>query len=132
MVKQSSLTEKTGKLPDMRDLEIKQDDPDSDEEITEAKKRAPSTGGFDDDEEIAEKKPLEKSVETPVEEPVVSGEADTAKPVEPTSTMSAAVTPVTGSSSFPSSEGNTDHTKEVSTRIVLLVSDISLIDLVIR
>jgi coronin-1B/1C/6 len=70
-VKQSSITEKTGKLPDLRDLEIKQDDPDSDEEITEAKKRAPSTGGFDDEEEVAEAKPAEKAVEvsSPAAEP---------------------------------------------------------------
>lgn len=117
-VRQSSLTEKTGKLPDMRDLEIKQDDPDSDEEITEAKKRAPSTGGFDDDEDdVIEKKSVEKSqepVEKSIEEPAVSGEADMPKPEEPTAIMSAAVSPVTGSPSVPTSEGNTDLTKEVS------------------
>jgi hypothetical protein len=62
-VKQTSVTEMTGKLPNMQDLEIKQDDPDSDEEITEAKKRAPSTGGFDDDDEVVEAKPVEKTVE---------------------------------------------------------------------
>lgn len=53
----------TGKLPNMQDLEIKQDEPDSDEEITEAKKRAPSTGGFDDDDEVVAAKPVEKTVE---------------------------------------------------------------------
>lgn len=62
-VKQTSITEKTGKLPDLRDLEIKQDDPDSDEEITEAKKRAPSAGGFDDDEDFVDVKPVEKTRE---------------------------------------------------------------------
>ncbi|KAJ9118328.1 hypothetical protein QFC22_004241 [Naganishia vaughanmartiniae] len=123
-VKQSSVTEKTGKLPDMRDLEIKQDDPDSDEEITEAKKRAPSTGGFDDDEEeVADKKSVEKSMGEPAEKPVeksteesaASVETDNAKPEEPTATTFAEVSPVTGSSSFPSSEDNADNTKEVST-----------------
>lgn len=75
-VKQTSITEKTGKLPDLRDLEIKQDDPDSDEEITEAKKRAPSTGGFDDDEDFVDVKPVEKTKEetAPAEPEAVKAE----------------------------------------------------------
>lgn len=82
-VKQSSITEKTGKLPDMRDLEIKQDDPDSDEEITEAKKRAPSTGGFDDDDEVVEKKSVDKAGElTPATETQVVKEEPVAADVQ--------------------------------------------------
>lgn len=85
-VKQTSITEKTGKLPDLRDLEIKQDDPDSDEEITEAKKRAPSTGGFDDDEDFVDVKPVEKAEEetasaVKAEEPVKSELKEQAAPV---------------------------------------------------
>lgn len=67
----SSYNERSGSLPSMKDMEIKQDDPDSDEEITEAKRRAPAEDDFDeeprkgkevesakvDEEKIKEEKP---------------------------------------------------------------------------
>lgn len=44
--------EREGSLPSLKDIEIKQDDPDSDEEITDAKKRAPDDDDFEDDQPV--------------------------------------------------------------------------------
>ncbi|KAJ9090660.1 hypothetical protein QFC19_009521 [Naganishia cerealis] len=112
-VAQSSFTEKTGKLPDMRDLEIKQDDPDSDEEITEAKKRAPSAGGFDDDDdEVVEK----KLGEEPAEKPAGGGGLEIVMPEmpeEPISIASSPVTPLNDSPPPSSNEDSREYAKEL-------------------
>lgn len=64
----TSINERTGSLPSMKDMEIKQDDPDSDEEITEAKRRAPAGDDDFDDDEPAKPITSTKQVETPKEE----------------------------------------------------------------
>lgn len=114
-VKQTSVTEMTGKLPNMQDLEIKQDDPDSDEEITEAKKRAPSTGGFDDDDDFVKSKPAEKAAEETRLSPAPEA-ATTSEPVS--KDIKEEATPASDVATPPITQNNQSGAKEVSNAVV--------------
>ena len=115
-VKQTSVTEMTGKLPNMQDLEIKQDDPDSDEEITEAKKRAPSTGGFDDDDDFVKSKPAEKAT---AESSRLSPAPEAATISEPVSKdIKEEAIPASDVATPPTTQDNQSGVQEVSNAVV--------------